>query len=70
MGDDIIFTFTYDNDGSIITITDHEDRFGYYAALDLQQFTEEPMIQDSFFPWNEHPYYHSAYPFLPNTPTI
>lgn len=70
LGDDMIFTFTYDNDGSIITITDHEDRFGYYAALDLQQFIEEPMIQDSFFSWNEHPYYHSAYPFLPNSLTI
>lgn len=68
--DEAVFTFYYDAEGNVKTIVDCKNIFGYYAAFDLQQFTEEPLIQDSFFPWDEHPYYHFVYPFLPNSPTI
>lgn len=62
---EVFFVFRYDEQGDIEWVTDHKNddtwAGGYYPD-EFQNIGIDPNID---FIWNQHPYYHSAYPFLP-----
>lgn len=63
---DILFKFKYNADGSLFRIEDpNEIYFDKVMGSKPQDFIDDIDIQ-AFFSWNEHEYYHSALPFLPN----
>ena len=66
---DRLLKITYDEHGDVDVIIDINDHFDYYKAPSLDEFLADDVGQ-ILFPWNEHPYYHSAYPFLPESPNI
>ena len=66
--DDLLLVFSYNADGSLSEITDYNDTYG---------FNDGPLLPDEFllymqaigqdFSWDQHPYYHTLTPYLPNS---
>jgi len=63
--EEIHYMFAYDKQGNIEWINDfkNDDTWaGGYYSNEFQDIGSDPLID---FVWDQHPYYHSAYPFLP-----
>lgn len=63
--DDQFLRITYMANGEVDLIFDVNEKFGYIKGISLGQFLADKQFSQQDFPWDEHPYYHSAYPFLP-----
>ncbi|MFD2581070.1 hypothetical protein ACFSR6_01115 [Pedobacter vanadiisoli] len=66
---DRLLRIVYEQNGDVNTIVDINNYFDYYKAPSLAEFLLDTQGQQ-LFPWDDHPYYHSAYPFLPESPNI
>jgi hypothetical protein len=66
--ENILFEFSYMSDGSMHTINDLHDTYGYRKGIYLDDFLTDEWYSQHIFPWDQHPYYHSVYPFLPEGP--
>ncbi|WP_426327875.1 hypothetical protein [Pedobacter sp. R-06] len=66
---DRLLEVVYDENGDVNIIVDINDHFDYYKAPSLEEFLLDTEGQQ-IFPWEEHPYYHNAMPFLPESPNI
>jgi len=63
--EEAFFMFEYDKQGKLEWISDlkNDDTWaGGYYPNEFQDIGSDPLID---FVWDQHPYYHSAYPFLP-----
>lgn len=66
-----ILLFEYNDQNSLSYILDRKDSWGLGGGWPMDK--EELIIMDArvgAFPWDEHPYFHSAIPFLPETDRI
>ena len=57
-------SFTYHADGTVNWVIDNEELY-YIKGVSLEEFLANSEYSQVDFPWNNHPYYHSTYPFLP-----
>jgi len=62
---DTLLGFNYNSDGSVKYIFDTHEKYGYIRGITLDEFLEDTEFSQELFPWEQHPYFHSAYPFLP-----
>ena len=70
-GDTSLLDFSYEADGSISSIRDVQDTWGLDGGWPMD--VEELIAVDKnvgAFPWDEHPYFHSAEPYLPTSAVI
>lgn len=63
--DNILLEFVYDETGDIVWIIDVNENFGYIRGISLNEYLQDTKFSQIDFPWSQHPYYHSAYPFMP-----
>jgi hypothetical protein len=63
--DDNLFQFEYDQDGDLDMVFDVQENFGYIEGIRLETFLANVKLSQVTFPWDQHPYYHSALPYLP-----
>ncbi|MFC0515656.1 hypothetical protein ACFFGT_15660 [Mucilaginibacter angelicae] len=63
--DDLLLKFTYHANGNVNLIFDSNENYGYIKSISLATFLDDTDFSQDVFPWNEHPYYHSALPYLP-----
>lgn len=62
--DDLLLRFRYDNTGQIEDISDVHVSFGFNdGSLTLDEF----LAFEANFPWDQHPYFHSITPYLPDS---
>jgi hypothetical protein len=69
--DILLLTFNYNSQNKMTHAYDKQDTWGLDGGWPMDK--EELIIVDErigAFPWNEHPYFHSAVPFLPETDRI
>jgi hypothetical protein len=64
--DDLLLKFNYYDNGEVELVTDYNDFLGLHEAIYLDEF----LYYENEFKWEDHPYYHSAYTILPNSPTV
>lgn len=64
--EDVLARFMYNTSGDLESIGDPEMRLGDGDALTLVEFLEVA----SDFLWDEHPYFHSITPYLPDSSEI
>lgn len=63
---DILFEFYYNEDGSLFMVGDpNEIYLDKIIGAKPQDFINSARIQ-AIFPWHQHPYYHSVFPYLPD----
>ncbi|MBP2616437.1 hypothetical protein [Chryseobacterium jejuense] len=72
-GDDTepILLFEYNEQNNLSYILDRKDSWGLGGGWPMDK--EELIIVDTnvgLFPWDQHPYFHSALPFLPTSNSI
>ena len=67
---DRLLEFSYDSTGQLLQIMDVDNNFGYLKSIDIDQFLADTNFSQVQFPWVLHPYYHSLYPFLPQSDTV
>jgi hypothetical protein len=61
---DMLLIFDYNTDGSLSEIYDINNNWGYnWKGLDETRFKASIIAQD--FIWDDHPYYHTLTPYLP-----
>ena len=63
--DDRLLEFKYDANGNVKLIFDSNENYGYIEGISLAEFLDDVNLSQGVFPWSEHPYYHSALPYLP-----
>lgn len=66
-----ILLFEYNDQNNLSYILDRKDTWGLGGGWPMDK--EELIIVDErigVFPWDQHPYFHSAVPFLPETDRI
>lgn len=66
-----ILQFEYNNQNNLSYILDKKDSWGLGGGWPMDK--EELVIVDAnvgLFPWDQHPYFHSALPFLPTSNSI
>lgn len=62
---DVLFKFYYKDDGTLYRVEDpNENYLDKIVGAKPQDFIDSSYIQ-AVFPWEDHPYYHSALPYLP-----
>jgi hypothetical protein len=66
--EDLLIKVEYYENGNVDWIYDSNENFGYSDPISLQEFLADTEFSQQDFPWNQHPYYHSIYPFLPEGP--
>ena len=69
--DVLLLTVDYDSQNKMTHAYDKQDTWGLDGGWPIDK--EELIIVDAHigaFPWDEHPYFHSAIPFLPETDRI
>ncbi|MEN0056766.1 MAG: hypothetical protein AAGC65_24020 [Mucilaginibacter sp.] len=64
-GDDLLLKFTYDAHGNIDLIFDSNENYGYIEGISSAEFLDDDNLSQGVFPLSEHPYYRSAFPYLP-----
>ncbi|MEJ5106109.1 hypothetical protein [Chryseobacterium sp. MYb328] len=69
--DILLLTIDYDSQNKLVYAYDKQDTWGLDGGWPMDK--EELIIVDArigAFPWDEHPYFHSAVPFLPESDCI
>jgi len=64
--EDLLIEFTYDANWNVDLVFDSNEKYGYIEGISLATFLDDTNFSQDVFPWNEHPYYHSALPYLPS----
>lgn len=66
--DDRLLQFDYNADGSLDSITDFNDTYGFNdGSVQLDYFLSYMQSIQQDFSWNQHPYFHSLTPYLPDS---
>jgi hypothetical protein len=60
-----LLAFTYNADGSFRYIHDVQNLYDHIKPLELEAFLADTKFSQQQFPWDQHPYYHAATPYLP-----
>jgi len=60
-----LLEFGYSPDNTIDYVFDPQGYFGYGDTLRFDQFLDDIEFSQHAFPWDQHPYYHSITPYLP-----
>ncbi|KMQ69491.1 hypothetical protein [Chryseobacterium koreense] len=70
-GDTPLLRFSYKADGSISYMSDVQDTWGLDGGWPMDVAELIAVDQNvGAFPWDEHPYFHSAEPYLPTSAVI
>ena len=66
--EDMLLRFRYKSNGEFDEAVDIHDNFDFFKPLSLDMFLANMQYFQEDFRWDQHPYYHSVYPFLPEGP--
>ena len=63
--EDQLLQIIYDVNGNVASLVDFTGKFGYSKSLTIDEFLADIKFSQVDFPWDQHPYYHSVLPYLP-----